>query len=434
MSEESDQTVAHDTVAPDAHHVARAPRSDRVAQGRNRLVRTVVLTVVLVAITAIGYLHQNGAGFRPVGVDALCPFGGIETAWSLVSGGTLLRRIAVSSIILLVSSVGIALLMGRAFCGNICPLGAVQEFFGKIGHAIWKRDRPVMPVALDGPARWLKYLVLGFFALWTFQAADLVIRPYDPWVAWMHLTSGELFTEFGIGAAVLGVSLAGSIVYDRFFCKYLCPMGATLAPLGKASWFKIRRDADTCTSCRLCDAACPVNIEVSKVDAVTSGECIACNECVNACPVSETLAISTPGARPRTLSAGAALALSVGLFAAVVVVTSISGAFAWTMPTLGEGGSEGRGAGTEAGSTGAPVNVEDIRGYMTFAEVSAATGIPAADFIEYFGVTEAEMALPMKEIAEPKGFDVHTDVREWVAAKMAQGATGGTGEVPPPPH
>ncbi len=387
-------------------------RSDRAAQQRSRATRLGVLIAGLVIITTIGVLHQVGGIAKPVGVDALCPFGGIETLWSLLSGAGLLQRIAVSSVILLGVVVLMALAFRRSFCGYICPLGALQELFGKLGKVLWKGTRrPVVPAAIDRPARFLKYGILAFFTVWTWQAAALVIRPYDPWVAWMHLTSGELFAEFGIGLAILGISLAGSVVYDRFFCKYLCPMGAVLGVMAPVSLFKVRRNAETCIDCRACDKACPVNVTVSTVETVSDRECINCNECVNSCPVAETLEVSDAafGKRRTSLRPQQVLGLVTGLIAVLLVASTASGAFAWTMPTLAK----------SAEQNGGTVNVEDIKGRMSFAEVSQATGIPAAEFEAQFGVQPADMTVPMKDIAAKYGFDVHTGVREWISQRLA---------------
>ena len=62
-------------------------RSDKGAQRTSRTIRLAVLGVGLAIITAIGIAHQNGVPV--VGVDALCPFGGIETLWSLITSATL---------------------------------------------------------------------------------------------------------------------------------------------------------------------------------------------------------------------------------------------------------------------------------------------------------------------------------------------------------
>lgn len=386
-------------------------RTDRAAQRRSRTIRFAVLLAVLAFITTIGYLHQTLGINKPVGVDALCPFGGIETLWALISGAGYVKKIAASSVVLLFSIVLTAFVFRRSFCGYVCPLGALQELFGRLGNALFKgRRRPTVPAAIDRPARWLKYFVLVFFTLWTWQAAALVIRPYDPWVAWMHLTTGELFAEFGIGLAVLVVSLAGSVVYERFFCKYLCPMGAFLAVLSPLSLFKVKRDAEACIDCNACNKACPVNIEVATAEVVRTPECINCNECVNVCPAAGALTVSARDA--GKLSPNAVLGWTAAVIIGVIAVNTYTGAFAWTMPALARPSASGV----------MTVNPDDIKGSMTFAEVSAATGIPAAAFEQRFGVKPSDMNAKIKDLASVYGFDVHTDVRAFVAEQIAAGA------------
>jgi len=416
VSDERPTTVTPGTETPT---LATPERSDRAKQKTSRLARLGVLVTGLLAITGIGYMHQTGLPFKVVGVDALCPFGGIETLWSLFSAGTLVTKIAASSVVLLAVTIVTALIFRRSFCGYICPLGALQELFGKLGKAIWgKRRRPELPAALDRPARWLKYVVLVAFTAWTWTTATLVIRPYDPWVAWMHLTTAEVWTEFTVGVAVLVISLLGSIVYERFFCKYLCPMGGFLGTISRFSLFKVRRVESTCIDCKLCDRACPVNLKVSEVETVQSPECINCNECVNVCPVKDTLVVATkgtPGAR-KALSPMAVLGAMVAIIAVLLAVTTALGTFAWTMPGLA--------AATPSPGTTAPavpdVNVEDIKGSMTLNEVIAATTIPAKDFEARFKIPASETGEKIKDLAAKYGFDVHGDFRTFVEERLAE--------------
>ena len=395
--------------APAGTPAGRYERSDRSAQKKSRVLRLVVLGLGLAIITVIGLLHQL-TGIPVVGVDALCPFGGIETIWTLITTSGFVKQIAASSVILLGVVLATAVVFRRSFCGYICPLGAMQEFFGTIGKAIWKNRRPEVPLAIDRPARYLKYVVLAVFTVWTWQAAELVIRPYDPWVAFMHITSAEVLTSFGVGLAVLGISLAGSVVYERFFCKYLCPMGGFLGLISRFSVFKVRREAATCIDCKACDNACPVNIKVSEVETVTAAECINCNACVDSCPVKDTLHVATKGAsRGRmVLTTGKVLASMVVIIALLVGGTTVAGAFAWTLPTLEQSTQQNDGA----------VNLDAIRGSMTLEEVSRATGIPLRAFEDKWKVAPADTSKPMKDIAEKYGFDVHTGVRTFVEEQV----------------
>lgn len=109
-------------------------------------------------------LHQKAPGLRLAGVDALCPFGGVESLWALLAAGGLVRRVEVSSAILFVGTLAIALPFGRSFCGNVCPLGALQELFARAGRKVFGR-RLELPAVLDRPARYLKYAVLAVFSV-----------------------------------------------------------------------------------------------------------------------------------------------------------------------------------------------------------------------------------------------------------------------------
>lgn len=86
---------------------------------------------------------KNGSGwsFLPgASLHAICPFGGVKTAYELPANGALLQKTRDSSVILLM-----AVLFGTVFCGWICLLGSIQEWYGKIGRK-WlgpKRDNPV---------------------------------------------------------------------------------------------------------------------------------------------------------------------------------------------------------------------------------------------------------------------------------------------------
>jgi len=385
-------------------------KTDRAAAKRSRTVRAIVLAAVFVLVTGAAYLHQaiGGAG-KPPGVDALCPFGGLETLFSVLAGGALLKNIAVSSIVLFVGTIVLALVLRRSFCGQVCPLGAMQGAFGWLGTKIFRGKRPQLPKAVDRPARFLKYAVLAVFLLWTWWAAALVMRPYDPWAAWAHITSDELLLEFGIGAAVLGISLVGSIVYDRFFCKYLCPMGAFLGLFSKLSFLRIRRDADACIDCGKCDKACPMNVTVATVDTVTASECISCNECVNACPAAGALEVK---AGQRTLTPLAVTGVVVGTLAAMIAFATVTGNFSWTMPSLSEAIE------ASGGTVGESFDSSLVKGYMSMGEIAAASGVPREEFTAAFGVPDSELDQPMKDIKGAYGFSPH-DVGAWVDEYLA---------------
>ncbi|KAF0207549.1 MAG: 4Fe-4S binding protein [Actinomycetota bacterium] len=381
-----------------------APKAPRK---RARIVRWAVLSAVLVTVTVLGYLHQVVGIGKPAGVDALCPFGGLETLYALFSSGTLVKQIAMSSVVLLLATLVVALVFRRSFCGQICPLGFLQELFGGIGRRVFGR-RFALPGWLDRPARYLKYVVLAVLIYLTWTTVSLVVRPYDPWVAYQHLTSAEVFTDFGIGLAILGISLVGSLLYDRFFCKYLCPMGATLGLISRLSVFKVRRSEATCIDCKACDTACPVNLRVSETAVVNSPECINCNECVAACPVKDTLTVSSRSG--NVLSPIAVTGAVVALFGLVVAIGTFTGNFDWQVPSLATEAAQ------NAATSGAPAEAFDvtlIKGRTTLTEVTDATGIPAQTIEQVFGVPANEQSKAIKDTKDVYGYSPG-DVRTFI--------------------
>ncbi|HEX5643289.1 MAG TPA: 4Fe-4S dicluster domain-containing protein, partial [Thermoleophilia bacterium] len=174
-------------------------------------------------------------------------------------------------------------------------------------------------------------------------------------------------------------------------------------------------DADACIDCGRCDKVCMMNVEVATADAVTSSECISCNECVNACPVPGALKVTAPGgARATALVATGAV---VALMVAIVGVTTLTGAFDWQM----EGRAEARGAGHSGGGEGQGQGGSDspIKGWMSFADIAAMTGIPLQEFSAEWGVPAEALGLPMKDVKDQYGFSPE-DVRAWVEDRLAE--------------
>ncbi|MBN2544407.1 MAG: 4Fe-4S binding protein [Spirochaetes bacterium] len=386
-------------------------KSNKKIQNLFRAIRWLFLFLILVFVTSIGLMHQYLQKPKLLSTDAFCPFGGIESFFSSVVYGVMLKRIMLSSFILLIAVLIAAVIFRRAFCGQICVLGTIQEFFAKIGQFIFKK-RLNMPKMVDKPLRYLKYLVLLVIVVWQITAVyqavkagntneiPLVIRPYDPWAAYMHLASADLFAEFTIGFIVLIVVLIGSVLYDRFFCKYLCPMGATLGLINRIGLFKVTRNDKTCIHCKACNKVCPVNIDVMSVEIVNSSECINCNECVNKCPVPDTLYVEGP--KKIKASPLAVTLITLLIFGLVLGITTVSGQFQWFQQSLEK---EVEKLGTFDASL--------IKGSQTFKEVSDVSKVPKEAIIEKFKITEEEFNSPIKEIKDKYDFETE-EVREFI--------------------
>lgn len=180
----------------------------------------------------------------------------------------------------------VTILWGRFFCGYFCS-------FGTVGELIYFLSKKIMPKKwkisekMDKRLKYIKYLVLAYLVIgvWIFSLPLAVFtRNGRNSHGWME-GHGHMASLYGkIGIIILIGILAGSFFIERFFCRYLCPLGAIFTPLSKLRLFKIRRDYEGCGGCSQCSEGCSMGLPVHEKKKVTSGECIECMHCISDCP------------------------------------------------------------------------------------------------------------------------------------------------------
>jgi polyferredoxin len=135
----------------------------------------------------------------------------------------------------------------------------------------------------------------------------------------------NFFRFMGRTAAVTIVALGAlSLLFQNFWCRYLCPYGALMGLASLLSPATIRRDPDRCIDCARCARACPSLLPVDRLLIVRSAECTACLECVAVCPARDALAMSL--GRRKTLPPWA---LAAGISAVLVGVVLLAKYAGW---------------------------------------------------------------------------------------------------------
>ncbi len=338
----------------------------------------------LAVIFLVFYLtlqHLNLGVEKAAPIDAYCPFGGFESLLTYITTGEFLKRILLSSFTLLVIVLIFTIFFGRVFCGYFCPLGALQEMIRGLGRKIGIKKDLELPILIDKYARYLKYLILLIIIVLSYQLGDLVFRNYDPYNALMHL--GNEWEEKVYGYTILIVLLIISLFTKSLWCRYFCPLGASLGIFKKLSFFRLYRDKNTCVSCNHCNYTCPAGLDVEHSESVKSADCISCLNCVSECP-KNSLTVSMFG---KNMSKNMFSLIVVILFALAILGASFS-------PVLWQQNIESN----VKTSTG-KIEPENIRGSNTLEFVINESGISFELFQKEFNLpNDIDRKIMLKEI------------------------------------
>ncbi|MFN8092608.1 MAG: 4Fe-4S binding protein [Vicinamibacteria bacterium] len=308
----------------------------RARRRRVEWTRRAVQAGFLLIVLAIGgqfarWVHSletaTVAGSRPPGVEAFLPIAALLSLRHLAATGVV-DPVHPAGLVLLLLALGSALLLKKAFCSWVCPVGFASELLARASRRVLGRYL-VPPRWLDLPLRSLKYLLLAFFVhaiFFAMDAADVAAfldSPYHRVADVKMLFFFERLSPFGLG--VLATLALLSLLVPYFWCRYLCPYGALLGAASLLSLLKVTRHAPSCVDCGLCTKACPARLPVERLARVRSDECVGCLSCVAACPVPRALRVETPSPWAVALGPAALAVLVVSLFAGGVALARATG-------------------------------------------------------------------------------------------------------------
>jgi polyferredoxin len=211
----------------------------------------------------------------------------------------------------LVVFVVLTALLGKAWCGWVCPFGLIQDWLTALRNKLGIRERQLSPKAKSRLAP-VKYALLVYLAVLP-PLVTIGLLPEDftlpfcnicPGKSLLPLFAGELaylgldmnnFVTFGFSLTLLivtGLMLVGMFFKERFFCIF-CPMLALIHLLKPLTVLRLVKEPKSCTGCGNCRRECPMDIDEvyrERISAdVQTGECLSCGGCVEACPTDSTL-------------------------------------------------------------------------------------------------------------------------------------------------
>ena len=222
----------------------------------------------LFGFTGIGMTHIIFPGLHcyacPLSVT-ICPIGLMQ---NLVIYGTV-PYFWVGTI------VAYGLVAGRGFCGWFCPFGTLNDLlsFNK--------------VRIMRGFSYTKYAVLigTIVAAWTF--ADTIFCKLCPVggleasIPYLFLGVATVNRPFLVHLVILIAVLIGMVLIARFWCRYLCPMGAILSLFNRVSFLHLKFDSNRCSRCSVCTDACPMGLK--PYEDYDDHNCTKCGECTSVC-------------------------------------------------------------------------------------------------------------------------------------------------------
>ena len=215
-------------------------------------------------------------------------------------------------------TVVLTFILGRVACGWACPLGSIHQAFS----FLFKKSKLLRPKRPKGNQTAWKYYILGFILVGTLFSLNLVgiLDPfsllYRSFVTGIlpaanyglsaflgvlykiHFFSlGDSLVQFSENLAVNSVFLQGFFIgtlfvgilllnlsRERFWCRYICPLGAFLGLISRWNIIKLNIDPEKCIECHLCNIHCETQANPFPVEGWKSSECVYCFTCSSICP------------------------------------------------------------------------------------------------------------------------------------------------------
>ena len=163
------------------------------------------------------------------------------------------------------------------FCGWLCPFGALQEFAGELARVLRLRQIG-LPQRYERLSRVPKFLVLSAILVtavfFTSQAEKVAeVEPFKTSITLVFMRSAP-FVLYAVALLILGM------FHYKFFCRYLCPLGAAFSALSFVRrWKWIPRRSECGTPCQMCRVKCRYGA-IEKSGAIVYSECFQCMDCL----------------------------------------------------------------------------------------------------------------------------------------------------------
>ena len=265
---------------------------------------------------------------EPADPETYCPMGGLQAFVTYIVRGSLPCSMSSMQIMMGLALAAAVILFSKLFCSYICPVGTIEDLFIHLRRTFnIKSIKIPYRSGADKFLRLIKYVLLFWIFYMTATASELFCKNLDPYYAVATGFKGEITLWMSI--VTVSLVVVGGLLVNRFWCKYICPLGAAsntlkfwvlmalpvgaywgLSLLGiSINWFwllaaicllgwileafygrphfqlvHICKDNEICTHCNHCSRKCPYDISLNNLDGrLYHVDCTLCGECISAC-------------------------------------------------------------------------------------------------------------------------------------------------------
>lgn len=207
----------------------------------------------------------------------------------------------------------LVMILGRLWCGWLCPIGFLQNILLRIrkrlGISFWDLS-PKATMMLNQIGYVILFLIilislavgvtfLGMNNFFTRSELPFeMVAPPRPITIFLQQLIGLESWNAAVplpGIIIAIVIIVLSFKIRHFWCR-ICPAGALMSIFNRRALINIKKDGAKCTKCRACLRACPIDIEEiyeeKEKDNVTNRTCIHCYRCVELCPEDGCLSVT----------------------------------------------------------------------------------------------------------------------------------------------
>lgn len=210
-------------------------------------------------------------------------FSETKTVYQMIINGNFNFLAAFPSIMEFIAIMLLTIVMGRWFCGWLCAFGAYNDLIYFLSKKIFK-VRFRVDEKVDYILTYFKYVILVFIIAISWTMGSNILESTSPWDVFGQITDiSTIFSSLFIGLIFLALITIGAAFIERFFCRYLCPLGAVFSIISKIGIVKINKPKADCGKCRACTINCSMGLPLYKVDSVKGGDCINCLKCTDVC-------------------------------------------------------------------------------------------------------------------------------------------------------